>query len=31
VQRHLDYLVGEFGDYYNNHRSHTERDWLPPI
>ncbi len=30
-KRHPDYLVGEFVDYYNNHRSHTERDWLPPI
>ena len=30
-KRHLDYLVGEFVDNYNNHRSHTERDWLPPI
>ncbi len=28
---HLDYLVSEFIDYYNYHRSHTERDWLPPV
>ena len=30
-KRHLDYLVSEFVDYYNHHRSHMERDWLPPI
>jgi putative transposase len=30
-KRHLDYLVSEFVVYYNNHRSHMERDWLPPI
>jgi putative transposase len=30
-KRHLDYLVSEFVDYYNNQRSHMERDWLPPI
>ena len=30
-KRHLDYLVSEFVAYYNNHRSHMERDWLPPI
>ena len=30
-KRHLDYVVGEFVDYYNHHRSHMERDWLPPI
>jgi len=30
-KRHLDYLVAEFVDYYNHHRSHMERDWLPPI
>ena len=23
--------MGEFVDYYNHHRSHMERDWLPPI
>ena len=30
-KRHLDHLVGEFVDYYNHHRSHMERDHLPPI
>ncbi len=30
-KRHLDYLVGSFADYYNHHRSHMERDNLPPI
>ena len=30
-KRHLDYLVSEFVDYYNHHRSHMERDWLPPV
>jgi len=30
-KRHLDYITGEFVDYYNHHRSHMERDWLPPI
>ena len=30
-KQHLDYLVSEFVDYYNNHRSHMERDWLPPV
>ena len=30
-KRHLDYLVSEFVSYYNNQRSHMERDWLPPI
>jgi len=30
-KRHLDYVVSEFVDYYNHHRSHMERDWLPPI
>lgn len=29
--RYLDYLVAEFLDYDNDHRSHIERDWLPPI
>ena len=28
---HLDYLVAEFSDYYNQHRSHMCRDHLPPI
>ena len=30
-KRHLDYLVHQFVDYYNHHRSHMERDHLPPI
>ncbi|MFN3159210.1 MAG: integrase core domain-containing protein [Rubinisphaera brasiliensis] len=30
-KRHLDHLTGEFTEYYNHHRSHTERDHLPPI
>ncbi len=30
-KRHLDHLVEEFVDYYNHHRSHMERDRLPPI
>ncbi|WP_197441473.1 integrase core domain-containing protein [Thalassoglobus neptunius] len=30
-KRHLDYLVDEFVDYYNHHRSHMERDHLPPV
>jgi hypothetical protein len=30
-KRHLDYLVSEFVAYYNNQRSHMERDWLPPV
>jgi putative transposase len=30
-KRHLDYLVAEFTDYYNHHRSHMERDHLPPV
>ena len=30
-KQHLDYLIFEFVDYYNNHRSHMERDWLPPV
>jgi putative transposase len=28
---HLDYLVSEFTDYYNHHRSHSARDHLPPV
>ena len=28
---HLDHIVSEFTTYYNKHRSHMERDWLPPI
>jgi putative transposase len=30
-KKHLDHLVGEFVDYYNHHRSHMERDHLPPV
>ena len=30
-KRHLDHLTGEFTEYYNHHRSHSERDHLPPI
>lgn len=30
-QRHLDYLVSEFVDYYNTVRSHMERAHLPPV
>jgi len=30
-KRHLDHLVSEFVDYYNQQRSHMERDHLPPI
>ena len=30
-KRHLDYLVSEFVAYYNEHRSHMERDHLPPL
>ncbi|WP_437186796.1 integrase core domain-containing protein [Planctomicrobium sp. SH668] len=30
-QRHLDYLLMSFTDYYNHHRSHMERDHLPPV
>ncbi len=29
-QRHLDYLVSEFVDYYNKHRAHSSREYLPP-
>lgn len=28
---HLDHLVKEFGDYYNRHRPHSSREYLPPI
>ncbi|APZ93370.1 integrase core domain-containing protein [Fuerstiella marisgermanici] len=28
---HLDHLVSEFVAYYNNHRSHSSRESLPPI
>lgn len=30
-KRHMDYLVSEFTDYYNHHRSHSSRNHLPPI
>jgi len=30
-RRHLDYLISEFVDYYNHHRSHMEREYLPPV
>lgn len=30
-KRHLDHLVSEFTSYYNTHRSHSERENLPPI
>lgn len=29
-RRHLDYLVAEFVEYYNNHRAHSSREHLPP-
>ena len=28
--RHLDFLISEFCDYYNNSRAHCARDYLPP-
>ena len=27
---HLNYLVSEFVDYYNKHRAHSSREYLPP-
>jgi len=30
-KRHLDHLMTEFTAYYNTHRSHTERNHLPPL
>jgi len=30
-KKHLDYLVTEFVSYYNERRSHTECDHLPPL
>lgn len=30
-KRHLDYLVSEFADYYNNRRAHMARENLPPL
>ena len=29
--RHLDHLLSEFASYYNEHRSHSGREHLPPI
>ena len=29
-KQHLDYLVREFGTYYNEHRAHSNREFLPP-
>ena len=29
-KRHLDHLLSEFASYYNERRSHSERDNLPP-
>ncbi len=30
-KQHLDHLCAEFAEYYNRHRSHMERDHLPPV
>ena len=30
-KEHLDYLLAEFTAYYNEQRSHMERDHLPPV
>ena len=30
-KKHLDYLLNEFTNYYNEHRSHMERTNLPPL
>ena len=30
-KQHLDYLTAEFTSYYNQTRSHTEREHLPPM
>ena len=30
-KKHLDYLITEFVSYYNERRSHTECDHLPPL
>lgn len=30
-KKHLDYLIAEFSSYYNEHRSHMEREHLPPL
>ena len=29
-KKHLDYLLADFVNYYNEHRSHMEREHLPP-
>ena len=31
TERHLDYLISEFVNYYNHHRSHMERGYLPSV
>ena len=30
-KQHLDYLIAEFVAYYNERRSHMEREHLPPL
>jgi putative transposase len=30
-KRHLDYVISEFVSYYNQHRAHMEREYLPPV
>ena len=30
-KRHLDFIVGEYVAYFNEHRSHSSRDNLPPL
>ena len=30
-KKHLDYLLSEFTNYYNEHRSHMEGTNLPPL
>ena len=30
-KQHLDYLISEYVAYYNEHRSHMEREHLPPL
>ena len=30
-KRHLDYVISEFVHYYNRHRAHMEREYLPPV
>ncbi len=29
-EKHLNYLVSEYVRYYNGHRAHSARDFLPP-